>query len=65
MNDPWGSFYLNSDSVSAGYYAFFFTADGKPAATLLTRFCKAGKLKNKSDAELEQIQKALEPLRIK
>lgn len=54
-NDSWGSFYLNSDSVPAGYYDFIFTIDGKPVATLLTRFYKAGELENKSDAELEQI----------
>ena len=64
-DDPWGSFYLNPDSVSAGYYDFIFTVDGKPAATLLTRFYKSGELEAKTDAELEQIQKGLEPLTVR
>ena len=63
-DDPWGSFYLPED-FPEGYYDFIFTVDGKTAATLLTRFYKAGELENKSDAELEQIQKGLSPLQVK
>lgn len=65
QDDSWGSFYLNPSDLEDGYYDLVFTADGKPAATLLTRFYKEGELENKSDAELEQIQKGLEALTVK
>ncbi len=63
--DPWGSFYLNPDENKAGYYDLVFIAGTKPVATLLTRFYNEDELEGKSDAELEQIQKGLEPLQVK
>ena len=64
-DDPWGSFYLNPDENKEGYYDFVFTIGGKPVATLLTRFYNEAELSEKTDAELEQIQKGLEPLQVK
>ena len=63
--DSWGSFYLNPDENEAGYYDLVFLADGKPVATLLTRFYNEEELQGKPDTELEQIQKGLEALKVK
>ena len=63
--DSWGSFYLNPSEVKEGYYDLVFTVDGKAAASVLTRFYKPEELNGKSDTELEQIQKGLEPMKVK
>ena len=64
-DDIWGSFYLNPADVKEGYYDLVFTVDGKAAASVLTRFYKPDELAEKSDTELEQIQKGLEPMKVK
>ena len=64
-DDSWGNFYLHSDENKEGYYDFVFTVGGKPVATLLTRFYNESELSEKTDAELEKIQKGLEPLQVK
>ena len=63
--DSWGSFYLNPSDVKEGYYDLVFTVDGKAAASVLTRFYKPDELSDKSDAELEKMQKGLEPQKVK
>ena len=64
-DDSWGSFYLNPADVKEGYYDLVFTVDGKASASVLARFYKPEELIEKSDAELEQIQKGLDPLKVK
>lgn len=63
-NDPeadegssWGSFYLNPEDAEAGDYDFVFTYEGRPIATLLTRFYHEGELEGKSDTELEKLMR--------
>lgn len=55
-NYHWGSFYLNPDEVSPGYYDFVFTYKNKVFATMLTHFFKPEEISEKSDAELEELK---------
>ena len=54
-NYHWGSFYLNPDEVSPGYYDFVFICKNKVVATMLTHFYKEEEIYEKSDAELEEL----------
>jgi|GEM_PF-467082 len=52
---PWGSFYLNPDECTPGYYDLVFTYDGKAIATLLTKFYNETDLDGMDDKELTKL----------
>ncbi len=52
---PWGSFYLNPDECTPGYYDLVFTYDGKAIATLLTKFYNEADLDGMDDQELTKL----------
>ena len=54
-NYHWGSFYLNPEEVSPGYYDFVFIYKNKVFATMLTHFYKEEEISDKSDSELEKL----------
>ena len=54
-NYHWGSFYLNPEEVSPGYYDFVFIYKNKVFATMLTHFYKEEEISDKSDSELEEL----------
>lgn len=54
-NYHWGSFYLNPEEVSPGYYDFVFVYKNKVFATMLTHFFKENEISDKSDSELEEL----------
>ena len=54
-NYHWGSFYLNPEEVSSGYYDFVFIYKNKVFATMLTHFYKEEEISDKSDSELEEL----------
>ena len=57
-NSHWGSFYLHPEEVNPGYYDFVFICNNKVFAILLTKFYKPDELVEKSNSELEKLQKA-------
>ena len=54
-NYHWGSFYLNPEEVSPGYYDFVFIYKNKVFATMLTHLYKEEEISDKSDSELEEL----------
>lgn len=51
----WGSFCLNPEEVTPGYYDLVFTVDGKAYAMMVTRFYGEGELSGMSDKELTDL----------
>lgn len=58
---PWGSFYLTPEECEAGLYDLVFTYNDKPVGALITKFYNTEELSDKSDEELEELMKGIEP----
>ena len=52
---PWGSFYVNPDDSSAGYFDIVFATGAKPVAVVTVGLFDEAELDGKTDAELEKL----------